>query len=305
MDFREDVCLGMRRPLSPPLMNGGGCCKTLEDVRELSRSLAGAILVGSITMEKRLGNPGDVWWVGDGFALNSLGMPNGGRKYLQINLPEMATIAHGEGKVLIVNVAGFDPQEYACLTGLAIRLGADAVELNLGCPNIVKDDGSRKPIASFNLNVMEEIVSLLELEIGKYAPIWVKVSPYSDPELLKDAAAVLLRHPIVKAVTAINTFPSAYELNDAGKSVIDVGLAGMSGQALKPIGLGQVKQWNSALQGKIDLIGVGGISTGSDINKYRMLGAQAFQMTTELLKSGKLDPRPFEKVAAGYLEIAA
>jgi dihydroorotate dehydrogenase (fumarate) len=305
MEFRENVCLGMRHPLSLPLMNGGGCCKTLEDVRELSRTLAGAVLVGSITIEQRLGNPGDVWWVGDGVALNSLGMPNGGWEYLRKNLPEMAGIAHGEGKALVVNVAGFDPQEYRRLTGLAFDFGTDVVELNLGCPNVVKDDGSRKPIASFNLEVMEEIVSCVEQEVGKYTPIWVKVSPYSDPELLKGAAAVLLRHPIVKAVTAINTFPSAYESNDSGKSVIDAGLAGMSGQALKPIGLGQVKQWNRALAGKIDLIGVGGISTGSDINKYRILGAQAFQMTTELLKSGKLDPRPFEKVAAGYLEIAA
>src|SRR5581483_776377 len=104
MDFREDVFLGMKHPLSPPLMNGGGCCKTVEQVKELSRSLAGGILIGSFTKEERSGNPGDVWWVGQGAALNSLGMPNGGKQYLINHLAEMVAIAHDAGKALIVNV---------------------------------------------------------------------------------------------------------------------------------------------------------------------------------------------------------
>jgi dihydroorotate dehydrogenase (fumarate) len=109
----------------------------------------------------------------------------------------------------------------------------------------------------------------------------------------------------VKAVTAINTFPNAYGLNDKGKSIISVGFAGLSGRALKHIGLGQIKQWHDALQGKIGLIAVGGISTGRDIEEYRVLGADAFQMTTELLKGGDLDPRPFERIATEYLDIPA
>lgn len=306
MEFREDVFLGMKRPLSPPLMNGGGCCKTVEHVKELSRSLAGAILVGSITTEERSGNPGDVWWVGNGAALNSLGMPNGGIRYLEDHLREMAEIAHGaeNPKCLVVNVAGFSSAEYVQLARSAFFCGADAVELNLGCPNVVKSDGSRKPIASFNLEVMEDIVSSVGENVDTEAAVWVKVSPYSDPELLKGAAAVLLRHPIVKAVAAINTFPNAYGLSDTGRSVIGVGFAGLSGKALKHIGLGQIKQWKDALQGKIGLIAVGGISTGRDIEEYRALGADAFQMTTELLKGGDLDPRPFERVATEYLDVA-
>ena len=304
MEFREGVFLGMKRPLSPPLMNGGGCCKTVEHVKELSRSLAGAILVGSITTEERTGNPGDVWWVGNGAALNSLGMPNGGSKYLADNLWEMVAIAHGAGKALVVNVAGFNPNQYALLAGDSFERSADAVELNLGCPNVVKSDGSRKPIASFNLEVMEEIISVVQFEVGKDAPVWVKVSPYSDPELLKGAAAILLRYSVVKAVTAINTFPNAYGLSDTGRSVISVGFAGLSGKALKHIGLGQVKQWSDALQGKIGLIAVGGISTGRDVGDYQLVGADAFQMTTELLRGGDLNPQPFEKVATEYLDVA-
>ncbi len=305
MEFREDVFLGMKHPLSPPLMNGGGCCKTVEHVKELSRSLAGAILVGSITKEERSGNPGDVWWVGNGAALNSLGMPNGGKQYLIGHLAEMVTIAHDAGKMLVVNVAGFNTLEYCELTETCLNLGADAVELNLGCPNVVVGSG-RKPIASLNLDVMGDILFRINVIVGKDALIWVKVSPYSDPGLLADAAGIVRGFPAIKAVTAINTFPSAYGLNEKGKSVIGVGLAGLSGRALKHIGLGQIKQWHDALDGSdVHLIAVGGISTGRDIEEYQLLGADAFQMTTELLKGGDLDPRPFERVAAEYLEVSA
>ncbi|HEY6292399.1 MAG TPA: dihydroorotate dehydrogenase [Terriglobia bacterium] len=303
MEFQPDVHLGMTRAATPPLFNGGGCCKTVADVRELARSLAGAVLLGSITKEPRLGNAGDVWWVGDVAALNSLGMPNGGAAYLKQHLREMVAIAHGAGKALVVNVAGFQAQEYAELTALALEQGADAVEENLGCPNIV-EDGGRKPIFSFDLAAIDEIVSLIEREVGTSAPIWIKVSPHSDPDLLRRSAAVIARREVVKAVTAINTFPNAYGLDDSGKAVISCGLAGLSGRALKHIGLGQVRQWRESLPDRIRLIAAGGISSGADIRDYSRAGAGAFQMTTELLKRGHLDPQPFERIALEFDALA-
>jgi len=299
MEFRQDVHLGMTRALTPPLGNGGGCCKTVADVRELSRSLAGAIVLGSITREARLGNAGDVWWVGQGAALNSLGMPNGGSNYLKRHLREMVEIAHDAGKALVVNVAGFHPKEYAELTAQALELGADAVEENLGCPNIL-DDGERKPIFAFDLEAIDEIISLIERQAGASAPIWLKVSPHSDPSLLRKSADVIARHEAVKAVTAINTFPNAYGLDDAGRPVISAGLAGLSGRALKHIGLGQIKQWREWLPDRIRLIAVGGISSGTDVRDYGRAGAEAFQVTTELLKRGQLDPQPFEQIALEF-----
>ena len=296
MEFQKDgIRIGTNCLFDPPFMNGAGCCKTVDHVRKLSRSLAGAIVVGSITKEERSGNSGNVFWASNGAALNSLGMPNGGAPYLKANLREMVQIAHDAGKALVVNVAGFNPEEYVELTALALELGADAVEENLGCPNVVQGDGSRKPIASFDPGVMNRIISLIEIIVGKDAPIWIKVSPYSDPGLLKKCAAIISELPVVKVVTAVNTFPSAYGLDKNGKSIIGVGHAGLMGPPLKHIGLGQIKQWRAALPERIQLIGVGGISSGKDIEDYATVGADGFQMTTELLKSGDLDPAAFER----------
>jgi len=304
MEFRTDVHLGMKRSLSIPLMNGGGCCKTVEHVKTLAESpLQGAIVGGSFTYEERSGNSGDVFWANDNVALNSLGMPNGGRNYLSDNIREMVAIAHNTGKAFVVNVAGFNPEEYAILAEIALQGGADAVELNLGCPNVIKDGGSRKPIASFDAEVTHGILVTVEQRIGKSAPVWVKLSPYSDPGQLKRTSIVLLQHPIVKVAVVVNTFPNAYGLKDNGKPIIGVGLAGMSGPALKTIGLGQVFQWRDALEGKIDIVGVGGIKSGQDLKDYGLVGASAFQITTELLKGGDLDPRVFERVVTEYFSI--
>lgn len=58
--------------LEHPLMNAAGTCKTLEDVKKLSRSATAAVMVGSITMEPRDGNAGDIYWSEKMFSLNSL-----------------------------------------------------------------------------------------------------------------------------------------------------------------------------------------------------------------------------------------
>ena len=60
--------------LEHPLMNAAGACKKVEEVQELARSATAAIMLGSITLEPREGNSGNVYWAGDGFSLNSLGL---------------------------------------------------------------------------------------------------------------------------------------------------------------------------------------------------------------------------------------
>ena len=301
MEFK-DIFLGLKNPLKPPLMNGGGCVKTVEHVKEMSRSSTGAIIAGSFTVDARDGNSGDVWWYENGVGLNSLGMPNGGGAYLFGNLKEMVTIAHDHGKALVVNIAGFTPDEYGHLAALCCLRGVDAVELNLGCPNIVKEGGGRKPIASYNVEFTHGVLIEVSMVVKNEFPVWVKFSPIFDSQLLLEQARIVSSYPMVKAVTAINTVPNAYATDCRGKSHITLGLAGLSGAPLKHIGLGQVLQWKNLLP-DMPIIAVGGIKSGRDIADYAIVGADAFQMTTHLLRKGKLDPQAIESVLLEYDEL--
>ena len=274
-------------------MNAAGTCKLLDagegeiDVRKLARSPVAAIMVGSITLEPREGNSGDVYYTEPGFSLNSLGLPNPGAAYYEKFLPEMAEIAHAAGKPLFVSVAGFSPEEYSELACLAFRGGADAVELNLGCPNVWEERRQKAP-ACFNRKLVEEILYQVRGEVGLGALVGVKVSPFSDVEGLERVVNILKQSELVKFTTIGNTFPNAYACDEEGKPRITPGggLAAMGGPAIKPISLGQVKQLRALLPERIAIIGTGGIGSARDVLDYQNCGAQAVQIATAILNRG-------------------
>lgn len=275
--------MGIR--LEHPLMNAAGTCKFLEEVSRLARSAASAILVGSITLEARPGNSGNVYWAGPMFSLNSLGMPNPGARYYDEQLPAMVERAHDAGKPLFVSVAGFTPAEYGDLASLVLERGADAVELNLGCPNVWHEK-EQKPIACFDPSLVAEIMRRVENGVGAEARVAIKISPFSDPSALLEVARVIQGYRVAKAVTTTNTFPNAFCYDESGQPLISPGggLAGFAGPALKPIGLGQVRQLRNILPDRVQIIGAGGISNGRDVMDYLRAGAAATQIATAFLE---------------------
>jgi dihydroorotate dehydrogenase len=257
-----------------PIMVGAGVCKSPHTTWDW---LAVAPVVsGSYTPLRRDGNEGTRLFYPDteeelkklGFGLNSFGMPNMGFAAATTELARYT----GE-QSLIVSLAGFSIDDYVNgMEQFTPIEGISAIELNFGCPNT-----EHGKIMSFDPRSLDSLLQRL----GKYRdrPIWVKFSPYSDPGLLKEIAAVINASAlIIKAVVTCNTFPSAY----AGKTAISPmgGLAGLSGAALKPIALGQVIQFRQHLVSEIDVIGVGGITVGNDVIDFLDAGAQAVQMTS-------------------------
>ena len=281
MELQTEV-IGLR--LEHPLMNAAGTCKMLEDVEKLSRSASAAIMVGSITVEPRTGNSGDVYWAGSMFSLNSLGLPNRGAPYYREVLPKMVAVAHGADKPLFVSVAGFSPEEYVDLAELAFRGEVDLVELNLGCPNVWQGS-TQKRIACFDPAIVAEVLRCVEEKVGADAKVSVKISPFSDPFALAEVAQVIGASKLAKAVTTVNTFPNAFSYNGAKPRITPGGgLAGFAGPAMKPIGLGQVRQLRGLLPEHIQIIGVGGITHGEDIREYCESGAVATQVATAYLE---------------------
>jgi dihydroorotate dehydrogenase len=203
--------------LEHPLMNGAGTCKTLEDVERLVPSSVSAVVVGSITVEPRLGNEGQTYWSDATSSLNSLGLPNRGEPYYRRHLGAMVRAAHAAGKPLVLSVAGFSPDEYVRLAALGRDAGADLAELNLACPN-VWDGGRQKRIACFDLGAVEAILRRVEAFLDAPPPVGLKLSPFSDPHALAVVAGVVARFACVGFVTSATNFPNALALDEAGRS---------------------------------------------------------------------------------------
>lgn len=296
--------------LESPVMNAGGTCKTLEEVAALARSSAGAVVVGSITVNPRTGNAGEVYWSGANHSLNALGLPNRGIDYYSTVLPEMASVIHEHDKKLIVSVAGFTVDEYVQLACRAAQGGADLIELNLGCPN-VWDGGRQKRIASFDhdytARVCREVsAALIEStrRTRRLTQFGVKISPFSDPVELTRAAQSLARVSEETVglgfVTATNAFPNAMSLDDDGQPRMTMELGGLGGPAMKPIGLGQVRQLRAVLPTEVAVVGAGGVSNGRDALDYLRVGAVAVQVATAYL-NGRNGPGIFADILGDLL----
>ncbi len=293
VDFGPVNIAGLK--LEAPVMNGAGPVKFPEHVLEVAKSQSAAVVAGSFTLEEREGNPGETFFAEQdySFSLNSRGLPNPGAEKLEKQLPEMIQIAHDNGKPLIISIAGFSPEEYARLIGVVTKYDIDGVEINSACPNVRGMDGKQKLIMGFYRDLSGETLLRTKQEVG--TGIWVawKLPPFSNPAEIESISPVLSESGVVKAVTAINTFPNSTYYNKDGELVITAtnGFAGMAGRALKPIGLGQVRQLRAVLPPSIDIIGVGGIVSRQDVIDYLRAGADATQITTAYKNLG---PSVFE-----------
>ncbi len=286
------------RTIEHPIMNAAGTCKTVEDVSKIAKSASAAIMVGSVTTKPRtVNNIGNVFHSNPEYALNSLGMPNPGLEWYKSQLPSMATIATGAGKPLFVSVAGFSPAEYAQLGYEVLLAGAHGVELNLGCPNIW-DSSQQKKIPSFDPCLLAEI---LETASGYISKFGIKLSPYSDPALLSEVASVIGSYIAVDYVATSNTFPNTLAFDKKGNHMVHAPFAGMSGPAMKPIALGQVRQFCDALPSTVEVVGVGGVANGADVLDYLRAGAATVQMATAYLKTTRT--AVFSEILSEYIGI--
>jgi dihydroorotate dehydrogenase (fumarate) len=281
--FDIDLC-GMK--LEGPLMNAAGSCKVVSEVEKFATTPVCAIVVGSYTYDTRFGNAGNTYYSDHIRSINSKGIPNGGREYLKANLPTMMQIAHLAGKYLIVSISAFTPEEFAELTTIALVHGADAIEINLACPNLWQEQtGKQKPIICFYPEMIEEVVRAVTLRVPRGYPLGYKLSVYSNPVQLIETVDLLTKSPWTRFVTLTNTLPNAFGATPDNKPWIGPEYGGMAGPALKPIALAHVRQVHKEFP-QLPLIGVGGIGTGQDVMDFLSAGATAVQVATRYFDEG-------------------
>lgn len=279
-------------PDNPLLISAAGLCKSFDIDRILQlMGPSDGVVLGSFTWEQRNGNDGVCENFDNSlFGLNSWGMPNGGRTSRPTGGDEPPELYQRYQQSLILSVAGFNPLEYDQLVRDMGHL-AGVIELNFGCPN-VRDDGAQHKIISFDPESIHQVLDL----IGAFDPkqkIWVKLSPYSDPGLLKEVAAVIAaarRHngaEVVEAVVTCNTFPNgvgytsdrrpALKTNQAGR------YGGISGHAMKPFSLSNAAQFVEQFAStEVSVIRCGGIDSGEDIWQSYDVGCEGVQIHTAM-----------------------
>ena len=271
--------------LAHPVINASGTFDAIAARKAFGDELLedfpfSAFVSKTITPEPRVGNAPRRIWETPGGMINSIGLPNKGLEgFLAEDLPLLAELP----VPLIVSVMATGRDEFAKLVE-AVGESEDvaAVELNVSCPNVHS-----------GLIVGEqpsETLALLEvLRPLTPKPLIVKLTPnVADPA----AVAVGAEQGGADAVSLINTLKASAFDPATGEPALAAGHGGLSGPAVRPVALQQVRAVATAVG--LPLIGMGGISSGADAREFLSAGASLVAVGTENFR----DPRAGSRVAA-------
>jgi dihydroorotate dehydrogenase (NAD+) catalytic subunit len=234
---------------------------------------AGAVITKSIGPVPRDGYPNPtVEPLGDWGLLNAMGLPNPGIENYLKEVDE----ARRAGAVVIGSIFGATAEEFARLARAMEGAGVSSLELNLSCPH-AKGLGSE---IGQDPHALSEVVKAVKGAVR--IPVWAKLTPNThDPGALAEAAA----GSGADAVSAINTVRAMAISAKAMRPVLAHKLGGLSGPAVKPIGLACV--WQIYERVKAPIIGIGGITTAEDAFEYVIAGASMVEIGTAVSTRGE------------------
>jgi dihydroorotate dehydrogenase (NAD+) catalytic subunit len=249
-----------------------------EDVVHLDK--IGGFVVKGLSREPMAGNPPPRLYETAAGMLNAIGLQNiGARAFVDEKLPKLREI---KNTVVIANVFGYTREDYE----LTIEIlnegeGIAAYELNVSCPNTAAGGmqfGS-------DPRSLDEVVATARHYTKR--PLIVKLSPNVTSIA---QMAYVAQEAGADAVSLVNTFVAMAIDSETRKPRIANVTAGLSGPAIKPIALRMV--YDAAKAVKIPVIGMGGISTATDIIEFMLAGATAVQIGT----ASYWDPCATEKI---------
>jgi dihydroorotate dehydrogenase (NAD+) catalytic subunit len=254
---------------NPVLLSSGTCGfgRELADVLDLE--VLGGFVTKSVTLEPRAGNPAPrVAEFGAGM-LNSVGLANPGLDVVRREkLPWIRdNVRRPE---VFVSVAGERVEEYQALVeALDDDDGFLGFELNLSCPNVSVAGG--RPFA-LDPDAVRSVVEGCRVRTER--PLLAKLAP-NDPSL--ETTVGVATDAGADGLTLVNTLPGVL-LHGDGAPELGAGPGGMSGPALRPVGLLAVRRARRAT--RLPLVGVGGVSHLLDAVAYARAGASLVQVGT-------------------------
>lgn len=278
-----------------PVWLAAGFCKYADGALVgLSALGFGGIVLGSITHEDSLGNPRPrLFRDGKGNLLNRMRFNNDGavvthqrlRQFLPFPIPLVISISKSvsiepDNIAMVVNDIG--------LTFTKLYDDADAIEFNPSSPNSqgLRALQKRKCLAGILRSVISLRAKLAHSTgVREQKKICVKVdSDMPDAEFV-DTVEVCIEVG-VDCLVLTNTTIDRQGLSENWAQE----KGGVSGRYLFPKALARVRHAANLAQGRLQIIGVGGISSADDTWQMLRAGADAIQLLTALSYEGPMLP---------------
>jgi len=206
-----------------------------------------------------------------------MGLPNlGYRAYAEL-IPHLKRF----GKPVIASVAGLGEEDFPTIAEAINAAKPDLIEVNLSCPNI-----PGKPQIGYDPETSERVLKKVRRLIT--VPMGVKLPPYFDPAHHEAMGKVLGRCG-VDFLNMINSVGNGLVVDPEREAVVikpKGGFGGLGGRLIKPVALANVRAFYKLFDGKMPIIGTGGIVEGMDVFEHFLCGASAVQIGTVLVEEG-------------------
>lgn len=159
---------------------------------------------------------------------------------------------------------------------------ASYVTANISSPNTPGLRGLQERGALEDLlGRLREARAPLEAAHGK-RPLFLKVAPDLDESAVRDIAELALTHELDALIVSNTTLQRPDHLSSDNREET----GGLSGQALFHISTQVLRQFAQALNGRLPLIGVGGVESGLTALAKIKAGASAVQLYSSMVYTG-------------------
>ena len=271
-----------------PVGLAAGFDKSAEAYNSLLKLGFGFVEVGTVTPLKQFGNPKPRIFrlEGDGALINRLGFNNDGIEIIKNRIK-----SDGKKGVLGINIwpnkDTKDQKNDFCLGLKNFFDIADYITINISSPNT---EGLRDFHDQEKLKDLLLALNKIKKENKTHIPLLLKVSPDIQDNHISEIIDVATKSDISAIIITNTTDGNRDNLKSEIKEQ-----GGLSGEPLQQISTNMIKKFYKKLNGKIPIIGVGGVNSGKSAYEKIVAGASLLQLYTGFVYRGPSAAKDIKK----------
>ena len=272
-----------------PIGLAAGFDKSAEAYNSLLKLGFGFVEVGTVTPLKQLGNPKPRIFrlERDNALINRLGFNNDGIEIIKNRIQ-----SEGKKGILGINIGPNketkDQKNDFCLGLKSFFDIADYITINISSPNT---EGLRDFHDQEKLKDLLSTLNKIKKDKKTKIPLLLKVSP----DIEDDDIPGIINVAIINDISAIVLTNTTDGNKDNLVSKIKKEEGGLSGEPLQKISTNMIKKFYKQLNGKIPIIGVGGVNSGKSAYEKIMAGASLLQLYTGFVYRGPSTAKDIKK----------
>lgn len=269
----------------------------------------GFVEVGSVSAKKSRGNkrPRAFRLVEDEALINRMGLNNQGARRVVSRIQKHAgkrafPVGVNLAKTHDPGIMGDAAIDDFCESFRLLAPHADFITLNISCPNTAEGKTFEDP------NVLDDLLTAIErerAELYRKLPVLVKLSPPVTDNFVLDSLidelVMVSRAHGIDGFVASNTAADRQHVSSDPELVRSIGPGGLSGRPIQSRSTRLVRYLYRKTEGKLPIIGVGGIASPADAYEKIKAGASLVQLYTGLVYHGPGLVRKIKKELVGLL----